>query len=168
MTIRPIFAIAIAASEVAIGLAIFLAMYGKHESISLDDVDILRNWGEKLASSSNSEVILDSDLIQYAPLIILLPMLAFPVILFLGRIFNQNPFWKNSLKEGGLIALSAMAASFVISLLVIKDHIGSFAGIKDAVNIIIAIFTILTYFNKNNFLHTMLLGYFELKCIKIE
>ena len=38
-----IFAIAIAASEVAIGLAIFLAMYGKHETISLDDVDVLRN-----------------------------------------------------------------------------------------------------------------------------
>ena len=34
---------AIAASEVAIGLAIFLAMYGKHETISLDDVDVLRN-----------------------------------------------------------------------------------------------------------------------------
>jgi len=41
--IYTIFAIAIAASEVAIGLAIFLAMYGKHESISLDDVDVLRN-----------------------------------------------------------------------------------------------------------------------------
>ena len=41
--IYTIFAIAIAASEVAIGLAIFLAMYGKHETISLDDVDVLRN-----------------------------------------------------------------------------------------------------------------------------
>ena len=38
-----IFAIAIAASEVAIGLAIFLAMYGQHDTISLDDVDVLRN-----------------------------------------------------------------------------------------------------------------------------
>ena len=38
-----IFAIAIAASEVAIGLAIFLAMYGQHESITLDDVNVLRN-----------------------------------------------------------------------------------------------------------------------------
>ena len=36
-------AIAIAAAEVAVGLAIFLAMYGKHETISLDDVDVLRN-----------------------------------------------------------------------------------------------------------------------------
>ena len=38
-----IFAIAIAASEVAIGLAIFLAMYGQHESITLDDVNVLKN-----------------------------------------------------------------------------------------------------------------------------
>jgi len=38
-----IFAIAIAAFEVAIGLAIFLAMYGQHESISLDDVNLLKH-----------------------------------------------------------------------------------------------------------------------------
>ena len=31
-------AIAIAAAEVAVGLAIFLALYGEHESISLDDI----------------------------------------------------------------------------------------------------------------------------------
>jgi len=28
---------------VAIGLAIFLAMYGQHESITLDDVNVLKN-----------------------------------------------------------------------------------------------------------------------------
>ncbi|MAV02727.1 MAG: NADH-quinone oxidoreductase subunit K, partial [Euryarchaeota archaeon TMED279] len=33
-----VFAIAIAAGEVAIGLAIFLSMYGQHETISLDEV----------------------------------------------------------------------------------------------------------------------------------
>ncbi|MDP6333648.1 MAG: proton-conducting transporter membrane subunit [Candidatus Poseidoniaceae archaeon] len=86
--------------------------------------------------ASSSDVILDSDMVQYAPLIILLPMLAFPVILFLGRVFNKNPFWKNTLKEGGLIALPVMAASFIISLLLIKDHIGSFAEIKDSLDIL--------------------------------
>lgn len=89
-----------------------------------------------MAGSSSSGVILDSEMVQYAPLIILLPMLAFPVILFLGRVFNKNPFWKNTLKEGGLIALPVMAASLIISLLLIKDHIGSFAGIKDSVNLL--------------------------------
>ena len=38
-----VFAIAIAAAEVAIGLAIFLSMYGQHETISLDEVNLLRN-----------------------------------------------------------------------------------------------------------------------------
>ena len=37
------FAIAIAAAEVAIGLAIFLSMYGQHETISLDEVNLLKN-----------------------------------------------------------------------------------------------------------------------------
>ena len=37
-----VFAIAIAAAEVAIGLAIFLSMYGKHETISLDEVNLLK------------------------------------------------------------------------------------------------------------------------------
>ena len=38
-----VFAIAIAAAEVAIGLAIFLSMYGQHETISLDEVNLMRN-----------------------------------------------------------------------------------------------------------------------------
>ena len=37
-----VFAIAIAAAEVAIGLAIFLSMYGQHETISLDEVNLLK------------------------------------------------------------------------------------------------------------------------------
>ena len=36
-------AIAIAADEVAVGLAIFLALYGEHESISLDDITTLKH-----------------------------------------------------------------------------------------------------------------------------
>ena len=38
-----VFAIAIAAAEVSIGLAIFLSMYGQHETISLDEVNLLKN-----------------------------------------------------------------------------------------------------------------------------
>ena len=37
------FAIAIAAAEVAIGLAIFLSMYSQNETISLDEVNVLRH-----------------------------------------------------------------------------------------------------------------------------
>ncbi len=85
-------------------------------------------------AGTGSNAIIDSDIMQFAPLIILLPMLAFPVILFLGRVFNRNPFWKDTMKEGGIIALVVMAASLIISLLLIKDHIGGFAGIKDSVD----------------------------------
>ena len=85
-------------------------------------------------AGTGSNAIIDSEMMQFAPLIILLPMLAFPVILFLGRVFNRNPFWKDTMKEGGIIALVVMAASLIISLLLIKDHIGGFAGIKDSVD----------------------------------
>ena len=37
------FAIAIAAAEVAIGLAIFLSLYSKHATISLDGLELLKN-----------------------------------------------------------------------------------------------------------------------------
>ncbi len=37
------FAIAIAAAEVAIGLAIFLSLYSKHKTISLDELELLKN-----------------------------------------------------------------------------------------------------------------------------
>ena len=49
-------------------------------------------------AGAGSDTIIDSELMQFAPLIILLPMLAFPVILFLGRVFNRNPFWKDTMK----------------------------------------------------------------------
>ena len=85
-------------------------------------------------AGSGSDTIIDSEMMQFAPLIILLPMLAFPVILFLGRVFNRNPFWKDTMKEGGIIALVVMASSLIISLLLVKDHIGGFASMKDSVD----------------------------------
>jgi NADH-quinone oxidoreductase subunit K len=38
-----VFAIAIAAAEVAIGLAIFLSFYGHNETISLDEMELLKH-----------------------------------------------------------------------------------------------------------------------------
>ena len=61
---------------------------------------------------------------SYALLIVLLPMLAFPVILLLGRLFNGREWWRGTLKEGGLIALPVMAASFVAAVMVIREFIG--------------------------------------------
>ncbi|MGB0488245.1 MAG: hypothetical protein ACPGMU_03355, partial [Candidatus Poseidoniaceae archaeon] len=63
-----------------------------------------------------------SEIIDYAVLIPLMPFLAFPVILFLGRLFNGTPTWVKNVKEGGIIALTVMGASLVLALLVIKEH----------------------------------------------
>ena len=63
-----------------------------------------------------------SEIIDYAVLIPLMPFLAFPVILFLGRLFNGTPTWVRNVKEGGIIALTVMGASLVLALLVIKEH----------------------------------------------
>ena len=65
-----------------------------------------------MAGSGSSEAV-QSTALEYAPYILLLPMLAFPVILFFGKMFNGNSMWKNTLKEGGLIALPVMAGSLL-------------------------------------------------------
>ena len=71
---------------------------------------------------------IDSGIIEYAIFIVLLPMLAFPIILFLGHIINGNQTWVKSAKEGGLIALPIMVASFVLSILLIVEYIGASQG----------------------------------------
>ena len=70
---------------------------------------------------------------ELAPLIVLLPMLAFAVILFLGKVFNGNPMWKNSVKEGGIIALGVMSAVLVLSIILIMDFIGGVQAGHDSV-----------------------------------
>ena len=84
-----------------------------------------------MGGTSSSEIIVQSTAAEYAPLILLLPMLAFPVILFLGKVFNGNPFWKNNLKEGGLIALTVMGASLILALAVARDFIGGFSSMEE-------------------------------------
>ena len=82
-----------------------------------------------MAGSGSSEIV-HSTAAQYAPYILLLPMLAFPVILFLGKMFNGNKMWKETLKEGGLIALAFMAASLGLSIWLISDFIGAYGGVE--------------------------------------
>ena len=77
-----------------------------------------------MAGSDAMETIATTPALEFAPYIILLPMLAFPVILFLGKIFNGNKMWKDGLKEGGLIALPVMAASLLLALWLVTDFVG--------------------------------------------
>ena len=83
-----------------------------------------------MAGSDAMETIATTPALEFAPYIILLPMLAFPVILFLGKIFNGNKMWKDGLKEGGLIALPVMAASLLLALWLVTDFVGG-AGRAD-------------------------------------
>ena len=83
-----------------------------------------------MAGSDAMETIATIPALEFAPYIILLPMLAFPVILFLGKMFNGNKMWKDGLKEGGLIALPVMAASLLLALWLVTDFIGG-AGRAD-------------------------------------
>ena len=81
-----------------------------------------------MAGSGSSEIV-QSTAAQYAPYILLLPMLAFPIILYLGKALNGNKMWKDTLKEGGLIALAVMGASLVLSLWLVSDFIGAYGGV---------------------------------------
>jgi len=80
-----------------------------------------------MAGTGSSELI-HSTAAQYAPYIVLLPMLAFPIILLLGKMMNGDKMWKETLKEGGLIALPVMGASLLLSLWLITDFIGAWRG----------------------------------------
>lgn len=63
------------------------------------------------------------DIPSYFIFIVLLPMLAFPVILYLGMKLNGKKIWKDTLKEGGLVALPIMAGSLLLSLMLIRRFI---------------------------------------------
>jgi len=49
-----------------------------------------------MAGTGSSELI-HSTAAQYAPYIVLLPMLAFPIILLLGKMMNGDKMWKETL-----------------------------------------------------------------------
>ena len=82
-------------------------------------------------AGSEAKELVHTAAVDYAPLIVLLPMLAFPFILFFGKVFNGKDFWKNRLKEGGLIALPVMAGSLCFALWLVSDFIGG-AGLADS------------------------------------
>ena len=49
-------------------------------------------------------------------LIVAIPFMTFPVILIAGQIYNGTEYWKDKLKEGGILALGALGASLSASL----------------------------------------------------
>ncbi len=53
-----------------------------------------------------------------------IPLLTFPIILFLGQIFNGKDWWKNLLKEGGSISLISMGVVLILTSMVVAQFIG--------------------------------------------
>ena len=71
--------------------------------------------------------------VEVAFLIVLAPLVSFPIILISGQLYNGNKTWKNSLKEGGVIALSALLVSLTTASWIVIDYIRGVREItKDA------------------------------------
>jgi NADH-quinone oxidoreductase subunit L len=66
--------------------------------------------------------------IDYALLIPIIPIVAFPVILFIGQMFNGMPSWRKAWKEGGTIAVVVLGVVLGLSLSLISGYIGAVSG----------------------------------------
>ena len=60
----------------------------------------------------------------WVALIAFIPLLTFPIILFLGQMYNGERWWKDALKEGGIISLFAMGIVFVLTMMVAYLYAG--------------------------------------------
>ncbi|RCH74236.1 MAG: hypothetical protein DBX05_02450 [Candidatus Poseidoniales archaeon] len=60
---------------------------------------------------------------EWSFLIIAAPMVAFPIILIVGQVWNGHTFWKNTLKEGGIPALMTMTVTLGVGIWVLVDHL---------------------------------------------
>ena len=65
--------------------------------------------------------------VEAAFLIVVVPLLTFPVILILGQLYNGNETWKNRYKEGGIFGLGALALALSITIWIIYDYIAGSA-----------------------------------------
>jgi len=70
--------------------------------------------------------------VEAAYLIVVVPLLTFPLILILGQMYNGNEIWKQRYKEGGVFALGALALSLSIAVWIIYDYISGSAHFEAA------------------------------------
>ncbi|MEC8978944.1 MAG: proton-conducting transporter membrane subunit [Candidatus Thermoplasmatota archaeon] len=75
---------------------------------------------------------------EWSFLIIAAPMVAFPIILIVGQVWNGHAFWKNTLKEGGIPALMTMTVTLGVGIWVLVDHLCGSAQLSSdtAVNLL--------------------------------
>jgi NADH-quinone oxidoreductase subunit L len=70
--------------------------------------------------------------VDAAYLIVVIPLLTFPLILILGQMFNGNVTWKHRYKEGGIFALGALALSLSIAVWILYDYLVGSAHFESA------------------------------------
>ena len=73
------------------------------------------------------------DSVDAAFLIVLAPLVAFPIILISGQLKNGEKAWKEGLKEGGTLALSALLVSLTTALWIIVDYLRGAREISEEV-----------------------------------
>tara|TARA_B110000014_G_scaffold250579_1_gene227008 strand:+ start:757 stop:3051 length:2295 start_codon:yes stop_codon:yes gene_type:complete len=64
-------------------------------------------------------------------LIVAVPFMTFPVILIVGQIYNGTEYWKDRLKEGGILALGALGVSLSASLWLVYDYVDALPNFDD-------------------------------------
>ena len=52
------------------------------------------------------------------------PLITFPIILFLGQYFNGKGWWRDILKEGGAISLMSMGIVLILTSMIVAQFIG--------------------------------------------
>ncbi len=64
------------------------------------------------------------DAIDSSMFIIAIPLVVWPAIAIIGQVWKKTDWWKNHLKEGGIIALAALAVSLCLTIWLIIQFLG--------------------------------------------
>lgn len=75
------------------------------------------------------------DAIESAFLIAAVPLLVFPAILILGQIYKGTEMWKSQLKEGGIVALAALAITLSLTVWLLIEFLYHHADFGDQGNV---------------------------------
>ncbi len=68
--------------------------------------------------------------IDSAFLIVAVPLLVFPAILILGQMYKGEDWWKNQLKEGGIVALAGLAITLSLTVWLIIEFLVNHAALS--------------------------------------
>ena len=126
-----IFAIAIAASEVAIGLAIFACHVRPTRIDYAGRRERPEELGEMMAELGSTEIILKMRLRNMRLTFFCCQCWRSRSSFSHGKVVQRQQFLEKLIERGGLIALPVMGASLLLSLWLIADFIGAYGGVEE-------------------------------------